>query len=699
MKKYLKPGICLISLLFLEACNNVSPPAAYGPVPTQNQIEWHEMEYFGLVCYGLNTYTRQEWGYGDIDPKVFNPENLDTDQWARIAKESGMKGLILVAKHHDGFCLWPSKTTDYTVAATPWKDGKGDVLGDLAESCKKYELKLGVYISPWDRNHAEYGRPGYVKDYHEQWREVLEYSDDIFEVWFDGANGGTGYYGGARESRKIEKGYYQFPEIFKLIKEKQPRAIFFGYVEDITQDVVRWGGTEEGTGSETNWCRFDDPTTGDIEIMKTGLKNGKYWMPVEGNTTILSPKKWYYNESSQPRTLKNFVDLYYTTIGQNATFNLGLSIGPSGKIPERDVKSMLAQKRQIDKELAENLAKNMKITSDNERDKSTFNAENVLDESTKTYWATKDGVQKASLILDFEKETTFNRLLLQEYIQLGQRVHKFTLEIETDHDWKEVAHGTTIGYKRILRFDNVTSKKARVTIETDALCLTLANLEIYNAPPLLAEPGMIADIEGNIVLQATDELSIYYALGDDSSGSNYKEYTSPIHLPYGGTIRAYTKHSQSDHKSGIVSQKFGMAKKEWKIHGAQGGNTNANQPSNAIDANTGSYWETTGEVGNGNHYIAINLGKQTGITGFSYIPPDLGVAGAIFEYEFYASKDGKHWGEPISKGEFSNIENNPIAQRVTFKQVVQAKYIKLVSVSAVKNHNKTVINEIELFTN
>lgn len=234
--------LTITSLIGSSLITNAAPPKAYGPVPTANQLKWHEMEYYGLVCYGLNTYTGQEWGYGDRSTKLFDPSHLDTDQWARVAQESGMKGLILVAKHHDGFCLWPSKTTKYTVADTPWKNGKGDVMGDLSKSCKKYGLKLGVYVSPWDRNHAGYGKADYLKDYHEQWREVLTNYGDIFEVWFDGANGGTGYYGGARENRSIPKDYYQFDKIFKLIKKKQPQAIFFG--GEFETDGVRWVGNE-----------------------------------------------------------------------------------------------------------------------------------------------------------------------------------------------------------------------------------------------------------------------------------------------------------------------------------------------------------------------------------------------------------------------------------------------------------------------
>ena len=540
----------------IRAIKKVTHPEPYGPVPSENQVKWHEMEYYGLVCYGLNTYTRQEWGFGDVDPAVLKPTNLDTDQWARVAKESGMKGLILVAKHHDGFCLWPSNTTEYTIAATSWKNGKGDILGDLAASCKKYGLKLGIYISPWDRNHAQYGKSGYVEAFHEQWREALEYSDDVWEVWFDGANGGTGYYGGAKEKREIQRGYYQFPEIFKLIKDKHPNAIFFGYVEGVTEDVVRWGGTEKGTGSETNWCRYNDATSTNWDEAHKGLKDGKYWMPVEGNTTILHPKKWYYNESSKPRTLRNFVDLYYSTIGQNATFILGLSIGPDGQIPQRDVKSMLAQKKQMDRELADNLAKDVKIFADNHRSTNEFNEKNILDESTDTYWATSDSIKKASLVLDFGKAVSFNRLLLQEYIRLGQRIHKFELEVETEKGWNIIAAGTTIGYKRILRFDDVNTAKVRITFETDAPCLTLSNLEIYNAPPLITYPEISCNKKGFVKILGGKDLSIFYAIGANPKESDFVKYSKPFNLSKGGIVNAYTAQLESGHKSDIISKEF-----------------------------------------------------------------------------------------------------------------------------------------------
>lgn len=686
----------IINTLLLTSCSkNIEPPKPYGPVPTENQLNWHEMEYYSLVCYGLNTYTGQEWGYGDVDPKVFNPSDLDTDQWCKVSKEAGMKGMILVAKHHDGFCLWPSKTTDYTVAATPWKKGKGDVLGDLAKSCKKYGLKLGIYISPWDRNHAEYGKPEYVEAYHKQWREALEYSDEIFEAWFDGANGGTGYYGGARENRKIQKGYYQFPKIFKLIKDKHPKAVLFGYVENVTEDVIRWGGTEEGTGSATNWCRYDDVTSSNWEVARTGVKDGNYWMPVEGNTTILHPKKWYYNESSKPRTLKNFVDLYYSTIGQNATFILGLSIGPDGKIPERDVNSMLAQKKQIDKELATNLASTTNIISDNSRDKTSFRAQMAIDGSTDTYWATSDSVQKASLTLDFRKEITFNRLLLQECIKLGQRVHKFNLEAYIDDTWKEVANGTTIGYKRILRFGDTKARKVKLTLETDAPCLTLSNLEIYNAPPLLADPEITSDKKGNLTFKTTKGLDVFYAVGKTPKETDFKRAEGRLQIPDGGTIHAYALDKESGLKTDIVSREIGIAKSKWKVHSVSGNSKAANPATNAIDGDPKTYWIS--DKVNKSNFISVNLGKEEAITGFAYTPLGLGSEGIIFEYEFYVSSDGKTWGAPIRMGEFSNIKNNPIRQLIKFDKPVRAKFIKLISKSTVRNSSQISIAEIDIF--
>ena len=244
-----------IRCLFLAAIPVVAlaaePPAPFGPLPTERHLRWHEMEYYGFIHFTVNTFTDKEWGYGDESPEIFNPTDLDPRQWAEVARKAGMKALIITAKHHDGFCLWPSKYTEHSVKNSPWKDGKGDVLAELAAACKANGLRMGVYLSPWDRNHADYGKPQYIEYYRNQLRELLTDYGDICEVWFDGANGGDGFYGGARETRRIDRRtYYDWPNTWKIVRELQPMAVMFS---DGGPDV-RWVGNESGAGSETNWA-------------------------------------------------------------------------------------------------------------------------------------------------------------------------------------------------------------------------------------------------------------------------------------------------------------------------------------------------------------------------------------------------------------------------------------------------------------
>ncbi len=478
----------LVLLLLNHSCaTQVDEPEPCGPLPTAQHLSWHAMEFYGLVCYGLNTYTGEEWAYGDVDPGIFQPSNLDTDQWARVARDAGMKGLILVAKHHDGFCLWPSKYTDYSVKATPWKNGKGDVLGDLSASCRKYNLKLGVYLSPWDRHHAGYGRPEYVQYYYNQLEELMTEYGEIFEFWIDGANGGTGYYGGANERRNIDrKTYYGYDTIYSIVKKYQPNALIFSD----TGPGVRWAGNESGTVNETNWNRINvagrypgASGTGFLKKLGSGDPDGKSWIPAEANTTLLWPKAWYFHTGHQPRSPENLMDVYYTSIGRGATLNLGLAISPSGEIRDADVQALKKFRQILDREFRDNLLEQAKLTASEVRGKSSgFAADNIMDGDPESYWATSDSVQKASILVDFPGETTFNRLMVQEYIALGQRINRFIAEAVNDGEYRVVAGGTTIGYKRVLRFDDVTASKLRITFETDAPCLTLAALGVYYAP-------------------------------------------------------------------------------------------------------------------------------------------------------------------------------------------------------------------------
>jgi len=462
--------------------NSVKSPKPYGPVPTEAQLRWHAIEYFGLVHYGPNTYTGNTWGYGDTDPALFNPSNLDTDQWAKACKDGGLRGMVVVVKHHDGFCLWPTKTTKYNISATPWKNGKGDLIADLVKSCKKFDIKLGLYISPWDRNHAEYAREQYVKDFHEQWREVLAYDDDIFEIWLDGANGGTGWYGGAKDRRTIPKDYYQFDKLFKLCKEKQPMAVFFNMPHKT--DCVRWVGNEGGRVPEQNWCRIPfNALSGQVlpgHLRGPGMKTGDIWMPAEADTSF--HRGWFWSKSRPEKDYNWLRSTWYGTVGRGAGFSLGLAPTKEGLLTQKCVDAMKKLKEHLDHVFAVNLVESAEMKPENVRGKSdSFGPKGLTDGDTKTYWATDDGVQKGTILINFPRAVTFDHLVLQEHIALGQRIHAFHLEAQkADGTWQTVTKGTTIGYKKIMTFKPQTFGRLRLTLETDAPCLTLAELGLYN---------------------------------------------------------------------------------------------------------------------------------------------------------------------------------------------------------------------------
>ncbi len=704
MKKHLvgsiKSGLVPLVIIFLTSCSTkVAPPEPYGAIPTEDQLIWHNMEYISLVSYGLNAYTEQEWGYGNVDPKLFNPSNLDTDQWAEVASAAGIKGLVLVAKHHDGFCLWPSKYTDYSVKATPWRDGEGDILKDLSKSCKKYGIKLGVYLSPWDRHHAEYGRPGYIDYFHKQLEEVMTEYGEIFEFWIDGANGGTGYYGGANEDRHIDrKSYYGFDSIFSKVKKMQPNTLIFS---DVGPDI-RWVGNEAGIGEETNWNTITTkgkyPGNSDAEFLNklgTGEKNGGRWVPAEVNTTLSWPKTWFYNSDRRPRSLKNLVDLYYTSIGRGSTLDLGLAIAPTGEISGMDKNALLNFKRHMDREFEVDLAKKAKITATNYRGSAQdYSPLKVIDGDTKSFWATDDGVQTASLLLEFEKKTIFNRLLLQEAIELGQRVHGFKLEIKDGDSFREVASGTTIGYKRVLRFQEISTQFVRLTFTTDAPLLTIKNLGIYNAPSLLEDPVIKNNRNGELEFEQIKGTEIYFTIDEMIDKSNFTLYQEPIDLREGGEIFSYAKDVSTGFETEIIKNLMGKSKEDWSIIGVNG--INSKDMDNIIDNDPDSFFlsPVIGEQ----HDLVIDLGETNLIGSFGYLPrQDGNKEGVIYEYEFYVSIDGQQWGPPVAKGAFQNIENNPIRQIVEFSKAKKGRFIKLVSSSSLKNDGRLSLSEIDVF--
>ena len=454
---------CLFMLVTLVSIMLKAQVEPCGPVPTENQLRWQEMEMYAFIHYSLNTYTDQEWGFGNEDPKLFNPSSLDCQQWARVCKQAGMKGIIFTAKHHCGFCMWPSAYTEYSVKNSPWKDGKGDVVRELADAYRKEGLKFAVYLSPWDRNHPDYGKPEYITYFRNQLRELLTQYGDIFEVWFDGANGGDGWYGGANETRRIDaKTYYEWGETFRMIRELQPKCVIWNDGGD--RGDLRWVGNEAGSVGETNWSLLNKEGDVSGNMLRFGLENGDSWVAAETNTSIRPG--WFYHETENEnvKSLSKLMDTYYKSVGRNSTLLLNFPIAPNGRIHPTDSLRGIAFKKMIDEVFQKNIVKEVKHPN----------------------------LVNRSFTLTFKKPTAVNRFLAEEDISLGQRVKKFALEAMVDGQWlplkDELVEGhdglTTIGHRRIICFPTVKATQLRFTITDCKAEPVIQKLGLYLAPDI-----------------------------------------------------------------------------------------------------------------------------------------------------------------------------------------------------------------------
>ena len=691
MKKNLLYGIVLLVFLSCSGNNQTKAPAPCGPVPSENQMRWQEMEYYAFVHFSLNTYTNQEWGYGDEDVRLFNPKDLDCRQWARICKEAGMKGIIIVAKHHCGFCFWPSKYTDYSVKNAPWKNGKGDVVRELADACKEYGLKLGIYLSPWDRHSADYGKPAYITYFRNQLKELLTNYGPIFEIWFDGANGGSGYYGGANETRKIDrKTYYDWKNTYKLVRELQPNIVIWNDGGDRAD--LRWVGTEEGNVGATNWSLLND--TGDVSwnMLHYGLENGNSWVPAEVNTSIRPGWFYHTSEDSKVKTLPQLMDIYYNSIGHNANLLLNFPIMPNGLINKKDEKAALEFANAVKEAFAINLAQKTKVEASNIRGNAKeFGAAMAVDGNKDTYWATDDSVTKASLTIDFGKPTLFNRFLVQEYIRLGQRVKAFTVEALVDGNWKELAKATTIGYKRILRFPDVEATKVRFNITDSKSCPVISNIGIYNAPIFLNSPFSYRNQSGEVTI-TTDNIGpiFYYTLDGSEPTVKSNKYTGPFYADGKVEVKTIAYDPSSGKSSPVGDEKFDISKKNWKIVG-----TNDEKAASIIDGDISSVWHQRSD--NMPIDLVIDLGNKYNVCGFKYLPDqNRWSSGIITNYQFYVSDDNKKW-KLVDQGEFSNIKNNPLLQVKNFSPVM-ARYIKLRALKNTAGDNVAGYAEVDVIT-
>ena len=590
------------------AKDEVKAPASLLPLPEQKQVDWQRMETYAFIHFGLNSFCDREWGYGDTDPKMFNPKRLDCEQWVKTLIAAGMKGVILTAKHHDGFCLWPFEGNDYNVSKSPWRNGKGNVVKELSEACKKHGLKFAVYLSPWDRSRADYGSPSYVDYFHSQLRDLLTNYGPVFEVWFDGANGGDGYYGGARDKRTIDrKNYYNYPRIYQILDSLQPQAVVFSD----GGPGCRWVGNEKGFAGETNWAFIPKNTVypgyPNYPELQFGYPDGDQWTAAECDVSIRPG--WFYHpeEDDKVKSPEQLADLYYRSVGHNATLLLNFPVDRNGLINPIDSANAVNFHKLIQHELGNNLVAGMKPKVSNERG-GQFAAQALTDGSWDTYWATGDGVTSADITFTFKKAQKMNRIMLQEYIPLGQRVKKFAVEwLDKNGTWKAVEQGeetTTIGYKRLLRFLTVETKGLRVHI---------------------------LDSRGPICM---NNIGVYYG-GEDAQLTWSPASVAMKSVPF--SLKGFDEAQLAK----VVDR----------------------NPATVLFADKNE--------------LLIDLGRDTKVSTLMYLPDQSeNRHGLIHSYTLTACKADGTDEHVLSSGEFSNIQNNPVLQTITFEPTT-TRYLKL----------------------
>ena len=468
-----KLSLLAVTAIAVFSCTRIDAPAPYGVLPTEAQVEWQKMEYNLFMHFGPNTFTGAEWGSGQEKAELFNPTAMDCGQWASIAKAAGMKGIIITAKHHDGFCLWPNPVSRYTVAQSSWRDGKGDVLKDLSEACDEYDLGFGVYISPWDRNDPHYGTDEYNDVFVKTLESALGNYGHVFEQWFDRACG---------EGPNGKQQIYDWPLFNSTVLKMQPDAIIFSDYGP----GCRWVGNEAGSAGRTCWSTMNvnDDFTGppvSRRELNEGVKGANTWAAAETDVSIRPGWFWRESENSRVKSLQHLLKIYYESVGRNSLLLLNVPPDTRGLIHEVDSARLMEFRAALDEIFSVDLAAGAEIEAENVRGGARrFSAKNLLHHDYDRYWTVDDDVTKVSLVVTLPEQRTFNRVQLQEYIPLGQRVSAFSIEaLDEDGIWQPIARETTIGYKRIVHVPTTTTTAVRVNIEESEACPVLNGFALF----------------------------------------------------------------------------------------------------------------------------------------------------------------------------------------------------------------------------
>lgn len=685
---------CLVSVALCVICKAQAPTAV--PVrssqaeivklastvrPSARQLAWQATGSNAFVHFGMNTFSNREWGDGTEKPAAFAPTEFDANQWATTFRNAGMNGIVLTCKHHDGFCLWPSDTTDHDVAASPFRDGLGDVVAEVANACKQQGLKFGVYLSPWDRNQKTFGTKAYQAVFLAQLTELLSNYGELFEVWFDGAH-----------SPPDDPSLFDWQAVFQLVRKLQPNAVIA-----ITGPDVRWVGNEAGQTRESEWSVLPLPqeAPGAFEQdrqswrslwelrgrnqasdlgSRSELNKAKAlcWWPAETDVSIRPG--WFYHPEDDQRVkpLTTLLDYWFTAVGGNAVLLLNVPADRRGLIAAPDVAVLKDVGNYLSATFANNLARS---ATAHHQDREVH----------------------------FEQPVTVDLFDLAENIAVtGQRVEQFYVDVMREGAWQECATGTTIGFRRLLRTAPITGTAFRVRITKQRGPASIKDFGLYLRPTLMQAPTIIRNKNGAIAITA-GQLAVRYTIDGSAVTATSPLYSEPFALPMGGTVRARATASNDSNTVVLgtateTSASFGLSPIGWTIvacSSEQGGDEPA---SNAIDGNPNTLWHTRYQPDTPSHphYLTIDLGKTHTLTGFFYQPRTTGNNGTIADYEFHGSHDGVQWTE-LAKGTFGNIGNNPTARTVPFEKAAQnTRFVRFTALREVEGRAWASVGELSV---
>jgi alpha-L-fucosidase len=718
-------------------------------LPRPNQTDWMRLERTFFLHFGVNTFNEVEWGTGREDASIFNPISLDANQWLDAITNFGGKMIVLVCKHHDGFCYWPTRYTPHSVAASPWRDGNGDEVREVADAAKAHGVKLAVYLSPADlyqlrtnpKNRAGYygngssnvlsviptdpasfqsnpakgrtptsGFTNYtyvVDDYNRyflnQLYELLTQYGPIGEVWFDGANPDPSVH----ET-------YNYAAWFDLIRHLQPGAIIFGKGPD-----GRWVGNEGGVGRSTEWSVIPLPTSPD-EFTWPDMTGGDlgsrakltpgshlWWYPTEVNTTMLQNNAWFWAHNKHPRTVTQLVDIYYTSVGRNGNLILNLSPDKRGLVPDNQLDALSKAAQIINETFATDLAAGGKLTAD------TSNATNapalVLDGNLDTWWEAAPGQTNGAVTLTLPKPVTFDVVSLQEAVDhRGQRIESFAIETWDGSAWTAPEHIssdalTTVGHRRLIRLKApVTTDQVRINITGARLEPTLAELGLFKQS-VTTLPPTISDrsTNGAVSLSNLAGNQMVYTIDGSAPTAKSPVYTAPIMLPPDHSVTVRTASLLPNGQLGIEGSRVfaGMMPIGWKVVSVDSEESAGadNSAARAIDGDSSTIWHTRWNADQHQpHSITVDMGKTNRIAGFTYEPRQDGLLNGVVEkYRFETSTDVVNWTTNIADGSFANIQNNPSLQEVSFAPV-NARYFRFTSLQAIWNSGWTSAAEISV---